>query len=308
MRWLGLRCRGSSDPKAAPIAGIWGHSVRLSLLRTPINGETMNNTVPRLVFLHVPRTGGTTLHHHLSAHFAPDEICPERFSRLENYSSEQLEKWRFFSGHFTADEIRRIPGPLFIVTILRNPIERLLSNYYFWKRHRAETIEKHHLDGPRLIKNGTLVDFLRSNNGGVLDSTNNMMARKLAGQVYAWPDGTWRARVGDKGFEVTDMEIVQRALGNLLSFHVVDDMSALKGIYERVAQVFNMKSLNTIARLNSRDTINDKVEEIPEERITPEIQELLDERTRLDSIVYRLALDHVRVMSRRAKDFSGLRA
>ena len=145
----------------------------------------MSKTVPRLVFLHVPRTGGTTLHHHLAAHFAPHEICPERFSRLDKYSPDQLEKWRFFSGHFNADEIRRIPGPLFIVTILRNPIERLLSNYYFWKRQRPETIEKHRLDGPRLIKCGSLADFLRSNHGGVLDSTNNMMARRLAGQVYA---------------------------------------------------------------------------------------------------------------------------
>ena len=187
----------------------------------------MSKTVPRLVFLHVPRTGGTTLHHHLAAHFAPHEICPERFSRLEKYSPDQLEKWRFFSGHFNADEIRRIPGPLFIVTILRNPIERLLSNYYFWKRQRPETIEKHRLDGPRLIKGGSLADFLRSNHGGVLDSTNNMMARRLAGQVYAWPDGGWRARIGEVGFEVTDLQLVHRALGNLLSFDAYGDISAI---------------------------------------------------------------------------------
>jgi hypothetical protein len=62
----------------------------------------MNKTLPRLVFRHLPRTGGTTLHHHLSAHFAPDQICPERFSRLERYSESQLEQWRFFSGHFNA--------------------------------------------------------------------------------------------------------------------------------------------------------------------------------------------------------------
>lgn len=258
----------------------------------------MSKTVPRLVFLHVPRTGGTTLHHHLAAHFAPHEICPERFSRLEQYSPDQLEKWRFFSGHFNADEIRRIPGPLFIVTILRNPIERLLSNYYFWKRQRPETIEKHRLDGPRLIKAGSLADFLRSNHGGVLDSTNNMMARRLAGQVYAWPDGGWRARIGEVGFEVTDLQIVHRALGNLLSFDTYGDISALQGIYARVAQVYGMPPLTSLERLNTRETVDAKMEAAQEEAITPQINEMLEKLTRLDGIVYKLAIDHLRGASR----------
>lgn len=253
----------------------------------------MSKTTPRLVFLHVPRTGGTTLHHHLAAHFAPHEICPERFSRLHQYSPDQLEKWRFFSGHFNSDEIRRIPAPLFIVTILRNPIERLLSNYYFWKRHRSEAIEKRGLDGPRLIKGGSLADFLRSKQGVVLDSANNMIARKLAGQVHAWPDGSWRARVGDKGFEVTGLQIVHRALGNLLSLNVYDDISELQSIYGRIAQVYGMKPLDAIEHLNSRDAINLDLEAVPLEPITPEIQQLLDQYTRLDNIVYQMALDHL---------------
>lgn len=253
-----------------------------------------DKAAPKLVFLHLPRTGGTTLHHHLAAHFTPDEICPKRFSPLDQYTPTQLEKWRFFSGHFNADEIRLIPGRLFIVAILRDPIERLLSNYYFWKRHRRAAIEKHGLDGPKATKDGTLADFLSSNVGRVLDSTNNMMARKLAGQVYAWPDGSWRARVGDRGFGVTDLQIVHRALGNLLSFDVYDDMSALKDIYARIAQVYGMTPLNSIERLNSRDVIDDKLEPVQEETITPEIREMLEDRTRLDSIVYGLALDHLR--------------
>lgn len=261
----------------------------------------MSNAAPKLVFLHVPRTGGTTLHHHLAAHFAPNEICPERFSRLDRYSPDQLEKWRFFSGHFNADEIRRIPGPLFVVTILRNPIERLLSNYYFWKRHRSEAIETRGLDGPRIVKGGTLADFLRSKQGVVLDSANNMMARKLAGQVHAWPDGGWRARVGDKGFEVTDLQIVHRALGNLLSLNVYDDISALPSIYARIAQVYGMKPLDAIERLNSRDAINLDLEAVQLEPITPEIREMLDQYTRLDNIVYQMAIDHLRMIRRRHK-------
>jgi hypothetical protein len=126
-----------------------------------------------------------------------------------------------------------------------------------------------------------------------------MMARRFAGQVYAWPDGNWRARVGDKGFEVSDMEIVQRALRNLLSFQVFDDTSSLHDIYNRVAQVFGMKPLDAIERLNTKETIDGKMAAVEEEEITPQIQDMLEKHTRLDSIVYRLALDHLRRTSRR---------
>lgn len=216
--------------------------------------------------------------------------------------SRPIGEMALFSGHFNADDIRRIPGPVLVVTILRNPIERLLSNHYFWKRHRPEVIEKHSLEGPKVIKDGTLSDFLRSNTGHVLDTTNNMMARKLAGQVYAWPDGSWRARVGDKGFEVTDLQIVRGALGNLLSFDIYDDISALEDIYARIAEVYGMPPLNSIERLNARDLIDDKLEPVQEETITPEIKEMLERRTRLDNIVYQLALDHAWRTGRRPKE------
>jgi hypothetical protein len=95
------------------------------------------------------------------------------------------------------------------------------------------------------------------------------------------------------------MEIVQRALRNLLSFQVFDDTSSLHDIYNRVAQVFGMKPLDAIERLNTKETIDGKMAAVEEEEITPQIQDMLEKHTRLDSIVYRLALDHLRRTSRR---------
>ncbi len=178
------------------------------------------------------------------------------------------------------------------MTVLRNPVERLLSNYYFWKRHRPQTITRHKLRGPALAREGDLAHFLGIREGVVLDSTNNMVARRYAGNVYAWPDGSWCARSGNKGYVISDLELVHRALGNLLTFDLVGDISKLHAIYSHLAEIFGMAPLNRIERLNSRDIIDEKLEAIEEEPITPEVKKMISEFTRLDRIVFRLARTH----------------
>ena len=106
----------------------------------------------RLVFLHLPKTGGTALHQQLLTNFRPEEVCPIRFSRLVEQPREALERYVFFSGHFNFDHVRHIPGETYVVTVLREPRQRILSNYYFWKRHRAEVVERQNLEGPRIAR------------------------------------------------------------------------------------------------------------------------------------------------------------
>jgi hypothetical protein len=245
-----------------------------------------------LVLLHIPKTGGTTLHHHFSAHFTPEETCPERYSNLQYYSPEELGRWRFFSGHFNVDEIRRIPRPLFTVTVLRDPIERLLSNYYFWKRHKADYIERKGLIALQVTKAGTLLDFLRNDNPHIFPTATNWMTSQLAGAVLATPDGYALMRDGEQIGWLSEAQLVSRALQNLLSFDVIGDISQLAEIYGRVAQKFGMAPLTEIARLNTREDEHELRDPYIREEITPEIQSLLEEKTHLDRMVYQLASDH----------------
>ena len=45
---------------------------------------------PRLVFLHIEKCGGTTLHALLAAHFDADRICPERHDGLGDWTVNEL--------------------------------------------------------------------------------------------------------------------------------------------------------------------------------------------------------------------------
>jgi len=246
----------------------------------------------RLVFLHVPKTGGTTLHHHFSAHFVPEEICPERISGLDRYSEDELRQWRYFSGHFNADEIKRIPKPVFVVTVLRDPIERLLSHYYFWKRHSSDYIEQHGLYPLLVTKRGTLLDYLCSTEPTLISNSRNSIALQMAGAVLGQPEGNQLLKVGGPVEWLSNAQLLQQALSNLLSFDVVGDISQLNDIYSTVAQTFGMIPLNDLPSMNTRYEVNDVMEPYVEEPITPEIKGLLEESTRLDMVLYQLALDH----------------
>ena len=244
------------------------------------------------VFLHLPKTGGTTLHHHFSTHFTPEETCPERFSNLQSYSPDELGQWRFFSGHFNADEIRRIPRPLFIVTVLRDPIERLLSNYYFWKRHKADYIEQLGSAALQITKAGTLLDFLSNDHPHIFPTATNWMTSQLAGAVFATPDGYALMRDGEQIGWLSEAQLFSRALRNLLSFDVIGDISQLADIYGGIVQKFGMAPLTEGARLNTREGEHELLDPYIPEEITPEIQSLLEEKTRLDRMLYQLASEH----------------
>lgn len=98
---------------------------------------------PKLVFLHIPKTGGTSMFKLLSQQFPPEAICPARHNDLGNYTSEELGRFTVFAGHYGFDTLELIPGAKVVVTMLREPTARLLSWYYFCRSHTWEHIRKH---------------------------------------------------------------------------------------------------------------------------------------------------------------------
>lgn len=83
-----------------------------------------------ILFLHIGKTGGRTLDKILERHFRPSEICPAYLGEeLRSFSPEQLNNYRLFRGHFTYDFIQFLPGHPRVMTFLREPVSRAISNY-----------------------------------------------------------------------------------------------------------------------------------------------------------------------------------
>jgi hypothetical protein len=240
----------------------------------------------RLVFLHLPRTGGTTLHRQLLAAFPPEQVCPERFPDLYRWPEERLAPYRLFSGHFTTRAVDRIPGDKVRVTVLRDPVARILSTWQFWARHNEAWHATGTYAGPAAARNSPdLATFLATREPEVCDAVNNQMARYLAGQVTARREGgLW-----ENGVRLTDEGVLARAEAQLRSFEFVGLTEELDGLYQRLVPACGLPPCPRLPRLNSRDDQGPILDAVREPELTPEALALLDDLTRLDRPLYALA-------------------
>ncbi len=88
-----------------------------------------------MVFIHLEKTGGATLHNVLKANYAPERASPSHYSYLSDFSLID-NTYDLFSCHIDYDTALRIPrASKQLVALFREPTERLISQYRFWRSH-----------------------------------------------------------------------------------------------------------------------------------------------------------------------------
>ena len=120
----------------------------------------------------------------IQRHLNRSQICPERQNALKDMNMGERSAFRFFSGHFN---LRDLPSDLFpcrLVTILRDPAERIVSIYHFLRAHRWSYIRKHGLDDVAFAKETPLQEWLKSRG---LD-WQNVMTNTLANPADIAPE------------------------------------------------------------------------------------------------------------------------
>lgn len=241
-----------------------------------------------LVFLHLPRTGGTALHEALSARHAPDEICPVRMNRLEEMPTEDFARYRLFSGHYRFEHLALMPAPRLAVTVLREPRARIVSLWRHWRRHWPKLAEGN--EGLRLAQGLDLRDFLRSTHREVLEAFDNAMARQLAGDCRARAPGLYTRWAWKDMAPLAEEEIVEAACRNLASFDLVGFTGALDPLHAALSERMGWPAPPPLPRRNTHDQEEWGVHAVPAEPIPPEAVAELDRVTRLDRLVWDFAL------------------
>ena len=83
----------------------------------------------KFLFHHIPKTAGSTFRGFLNTMFETSEICPaETVDELEKY--KQNKDYRLYAGHFSYGAINKFLNNAIWVTFLREPNQRIISQYY----------------------------------------------------------------------------------------------------------------------------------------------------------------------------------
>jgi hypothetical protein len=119
--------------------------------------------VPPLVFIHIPKAGGTTINNILMKNyryrldsygkdFFPRYYPDEFISLVQPPQGDDTRRPVYFTGHIDVDNevFRYMPVRYVTVTMLRDPIERVISHYRFHSTLSgsplASDISQHQLD------------------------------------------------------------------------------------------------------------------------------------------------------------------
>lgn len=127
------------------------------------------------IFLHIPKTGGTSLMKIFQAfkklHYG--KVHEMNNKEMQKYSSLN-ENESIIHGHISFKEIQLINKPLYdTFTIVRNPIHRCLSWYYYTNQGKS-------IVGKKL----SITDFFSSNHPGIIQNCFNRMTYQLGDYAH----------------------------------------------------------------------------------------------------------------------------
>ncbi len=103
----------------------------------------------RIVFLHIPKTAGQTVHMELERILGAEAVSPVRVHTQVPTDAEQYpDGFRLYSGHLDWPEPAVMPTPRFTFTVLRDPFERIASFYFFLLRQAEAATPEQLLGNP----------------------------------------------------------------------------------------------------------------------------------------------------------------
>ena len=168
----------------------------------------MNKTI---IFLHVPKAAGTTLRHFIQKNYRSDEMYWISSSdpslsqaALINYPLEKKQKLKFIGGHLSFGLHEYIPSNCSYFTLLREPVDRVISLYYFIKNIKSDP---RHTEVSKM----SLCGFVKS---GITVEVDNGQTRLISGIDFLHGySGTYQAiHFGKCGQNV--LEVAKNNLDN----------------------------------------------------------------------------------------------
>lgn len=112
-------------------------------------------------FLHIPKCAGTSINDYFHNAIGPQNCLPHVEYELRNngaYSDDQLLQYKYISGHFDTSMLVRLGFVHRAFTVLRNPIDRVTSQYHYNRAQPINSLAKF------ICTNNSLTELMKKEN------------------------------------------------------------------------------------------------------------------------------------------------
>lgn len=186
----------------------------------------------KIVFIHIPKSAGTSFRHLLCRVFGDDKVSPAFIaSRMTPEERDRLDRFDVIAGHISIDDVDRFFPDADAITIVRDPISRCLSWYHFARMQGAMDFAD-----VSAAQNNSLSDFFSLDKDIVYRNIFNRQVRQLGGHVLD----------GDACME----KYYDRALRTIDRCVWVGRFEYLRSDINRLAKIFLSTDLVNIPHLN----------------------------------------------------------
>jgi hypothetical protein len=240
-----------------------------------------------LYFLHVAKTAGLSFSYAVESHFRPEEVCAlPTLEEVFRLAPPERDRIRLFRGHYSYYLPRLLGRAPLCVTLLRNPMDQVVSLYQFIRETTGHPFERVGRDGLSLdafVNDPEFVPLLWNH------QTTNLL---LDHDLFA-PD--WLADVTDADaadrrrflhelhrhlLALPQAELLDRAVARLDGFAFVGITERLRETLRLLAYTFGWDELAETPRLNVTNW------RVDQGTVAQPTSAAIHELTRLDAALY----------------------
>lgn len=235
------------------------------------------------------------MHTALVSAFGEKAVCPARVNdQLSVMSRVELCRYKVFSGHFDWTLLDCLPAPKYVFTILRDPVERILS-FYFYLRGKASNTEKTLLERPEnqglkaaleLSPRDYFIAGPPQLRVFIDDHYDNFYTYYFAARHYQGR----RVLNGLKNRSaITENGIFELALDNMSTLNDVFSINNLQGVFRVIAELgCKEPDCDTGYLVNQNKVLHpkDRMDELRDIGGTDEVTERLAEFCRMDKQIW----------------------
>ena len=188
----------------------------------------------RLVFLHIPKTAGQSVHSELARIVGAAGVSPVRVHTQAAADAQFPAGYRLYSGHLDWAGLDAVAPPRFVFTVLRDPRERIASFYFFLLKQAreldAEALSRPENTGKRRLLERSADDYFFGGDAGwqtfIRDHYDNFYCSYFA---------TRRMRGWQEAGKLDEQALIDRALHGARAIDAIYSTAALPALERDIA-------------------------------------------------------------------------